>query len=147
MINVRFNMFETNSSSVHALVIPKEQSVIIPKHVILRTGEYGWENAEYGDTLSYLYTACKYEKRSELPKLLNFLKSLDIEVEEDDDGGWAYVDHGNEIPFEELFGNEELLKRFLFGTDSYIKTGNDNENNEEDYPQENDKIDILWKYN
>lgn len=147
MITVRYNLFETNSSSVHALVIPKDQQVLIPKHVKLRSGEYGWEAAEYGDTLSYLYTACKYERSSELPKLLKFLKSLGIEVEEEreDTHRWAYVDHGDQIPFEELFGNEELLTRFLFGTQSYIKTGNDNEDCI--YPEETDRVDIIWKFN
>ena len=51
MIEIRSSVFETNSSSVHVLVIPKDTQVSIPHKVFLEGGEYGWsEDTEY-DTL------------------------------------------------------------------------------------------------
>ena len=51
MLQIRNSLFETNSSSVHALIIPKDNPVYIPKSVRLYGGEYGWEIDEYYDTL------------------------------------------------------------------------------------------------
>lgn len=146
MIQIRYNIYETNSSSVHALVIPNDNPIVIPKTVRLRGGEYGWEDAEYWDTLNYLYEACRYHP-TEKQKLLNFLNRLDIEIEEDTKNvEWNYVDHCNCIPFEELFGDENLLTKFLFGVNSYVKTGNDN-NDDIIYPEETPDVTILWKDN
>ena len=126
MIQVRFGLFETNSSSVHLLVIPKSSTVHIPDHVYLRGGEYGWEVDEYYDTIDYFYQACKDSGSEELKKFFSYLDRKGITYEESkdprDDG---YVDHENEIPFEELFGDESLLDRFLF-SDAFVVTGNDN---------------------
>lgn len=38
MIQVRYNIFETNSSSCHKLIVPFEQSFIVPKSVRLTKG-------------------------------------------------------------------------------------------------------------
>ena len=38
MITVRNGLFETNSSSVHVLVIPKDNKITIPNAVRLRNG-------------------------------------------------------------------------------------------------------------
>ena len=42
MISIRQGLFETNSSSVHALVIPKDAAVHFPSKVVLSGGEYRW---------------------------------------------------------------------------------------------------------
>lgn len=161
MIQIRKGCFETNSSSVHALVIPDDQTISIPTKVTLYSGEYGWENEEYGDTLNYFYQACVDQGRAEVDRFFNYLKSKGIEeihapelhwtkykdfeyVENND--GW--VDHSGEIPFDELFANEHLLDSFLFGSGAYVHTGNDN--SDLDWAEElknQDDVTIIWKYN
>jgi len=163
MIQIRKGCFETNSSSVHALVIPDDQTISIPTKVTLYGGEYGWENEEYGDTLNYFYQACVDQGREEVNRFFNYLKSkgveeihapelhwtkskyYDGEYAENNDG---WVDHSGEIPFDELFANEHLLDSFLFGSGAYVRTGNDN--SDLDWTEElnnQDGITIIWKYN
>lgn len=149
MLNIRKNIFETNSSSVHALVIPKDQTLYIPHTVTLHYGEYGWENDTYGDTIDYIYTACVDFGSDEVEKLINYLKRKGVEeitISGGQDVNFG-IDHSNEIPLDELFNNESLLDRFLFGTESYVQTGNDNDDecpNESEY---DDSVDVLMKYN
>lgn len=151
MIEIRNNMFETNSSSVHVLVIPKDTNIDIPHKVFLSGGEYGWSSDTDYDTLNYFYQACLDNGREELEKFFNYLKRKGVEEIHAPEINWVksewngreyeyaennsgYIDHGNEIPLDKLFANESLLDRFLFG-DSFIKTGNDNS---DDCPDEND---------
>lgn len=151
MINIRKNLFETNSSSVHALVIPKDQKIYIPTTVILRYGDYGWEFDTYYDTIDYIYTACKDRGDKEVEKLINYLKHKGVEeiiVSEQDNDSWG-IDHSYEVPLDDLFNNENLLDRFLFGADSYVQTGNDNsdECDELDELEKDSSLDVLYKYN
>lgn len=156
MISIRYNLFETNSSSVHALVIPKNTSIHFPTKVSLRGGEYGWENDCVYDTLNYIYQACRDRGQDEVDKLIAYLKRHDIEVDLGySDHNYGYIDHGYEVPLDELFKNESMLDRFLFGNNSFIITGNDNdysydeegsvENKASNYSPE--EYDILYKYN
>ena len=60
MINVRQNLFETNSSSVHAICIAKDNNYYIPKSLHFAFGEFGWETEVLTNPeslASYLYTA------------------------------------------------------------------------------------------
>ena len=163
MIQIRKSCFETNSSSVHALVIPDDQTISIPTKVTLYGGEYGWENDVDDDTLNYFYQACVDKGRAEVDRFFNYLKSKGVEeinapelhwvkneysnyeYAENNDG---WVDHSEEIPYDELFGNESLLDRFLFGNSSYVHTGNDNSDLDwtDDLKNKNDAT-VLWKYN
>lgn len=149
MIEVRMSFFETNSSSVHALVIPKDTKLYIPDTVHLHTGEYGWSCEKEYDTLSYLYTACATYGKDEVNKLIAYLHRKGVENIDCHEGDWYYVDHDECIPFNELFTNENLLDRFLFGEDSYVQMGNDNSDGEDpdEYSYDLDKYDILMKYN
>lgn len=158
MISIRQGLFETNSSSVHALVIPKNCSIHFPNKVTLYGGEYGWEEDEVYDTINYVYQACKDRGQEEVDKLLAYLKRHNIEVEIGHEGEWNGIDHGWEVPLEELFKNESMLDRFLFGSNSFVITGNDNmdynDEDEKDYSVEGrankyskDEYDILYKYN
>lgn len=145
MIAIRLGFFETNSSSVHVLVIPKDTKISIPKTVHLKRGEYGWEDDEVYNTLDYFYQACVDAGIEELNKLFSYLQRKGVEeihCKEIDDPGskdvWpysGYIDHSSGIPLDDLFFNESLLDRFLFGEDSFVKTGNDNV---DDCPDEND---------
>lgn len=73
-IKVRRGIFETNSSSVHAISIYKgDEELRLPNKVIITTGEFGWETnsyADYNTKISYIYQICKaadldyeYERR------------------------------------------------------------------------------------
>lgn len=143
MLTVRLNTFETNSSSVHTLVIPKDTKITIPNRVTLFPGEYGWGPDEVYNTMDYIYTACKDRGQDEVEKFLNYLKNKGIEEIECRDADWFYVDHEWDLPLDDLFSNEDLLDRFLFGEDSYITIDNDEYSvygNEEYNPEEYDII-------
>ena len=79
MISIRNRQFETNSSSVHVLVIPKDTNILIPKVVTLTGGEYGWENEEYWDTLNYFYQACVDAGRESVAHFFAYLRRKGIE--------------------------------------------------------------------
>lgn len=144
MIEIRQSTFETNSSSVHVLVIPKDTPINIPKKVFLEGGEYGWQFECETNTINYLYQACVDAGKEELDKFFDYLKSKGVEEIYSPELKWikadwqwngndyyyaennpGYVDHGGEIPLDDLFANEDLLDRFLFGN-SFVQTGNDN---------------------
>ena len=51
-IQIRKNIFETNSSSIHSLVIGNNNENIyenLPSEIHFNGGEYGWENEVYND--------------------------------------------------------------------------------------------------
>ena len=146
MVSIRLGLFETNSSSVHVLVIPKDTKLTIPKKVYLTGGDYGWENNKAYDTLNYFFQACLDRGKEEVNKFIDYLKRKGVEeieggilryvedAEEYPYSGWkneynvwvdGYIDHSDAIPLDDLFANENLLDRFLFG-DSFVQTGNDN---------------------
>lgn len=139
MIQIRRNVFETNSSSVHMLVIPKDTTIKVPKKVFLQGGDYGWSHDTECSTINYMYQTCVDFGRETLDKFFEYLKRKGVEEiyapelhwVKDNWGEWAknnngYVDHASELPLNELFANENLLDRFLFG-DSWVDTGNDND--------------------
>lgn len=62
-IQKRKRVFETNSSSVHALCIYKEKPAgfVLPSEVTIGPGQFGWEHDTYSSTidkLSYVYQMC-----------------------------------------------------------------------------------------
>lgn len=152
MISIRTSIFETNSSSVHALVIPKDTKITIPNRVSLYYGEYGWEQSVETDTLDYIYTACVDRGQEEVDKLISYLKRKGVEeiniLSSNDNGNYG-IDHGYDVPLAELFANENLLDRFLFGYNSYVQTGNDNDGGDymEDGYYNEEEYDVLWKEN
>lgn len=136
-IQIRKGVFETNSSSIHAINIFRGYNEKnIPESIVVRPGEFGWECDTYYDfesKLSYLYTWClnlmsKDEAEYKITQALNNLGVKEVEFEECSD--WyeeGYIDHSEElyskdlnIIFENYFGD------FIFGDSSYIETGNDN---------------------
>lgn len=133
MIQVRKEMFETNSSSVHVLVIPKDVKIIIPNVVYLHRNEYGWSDYNEFDTLSYFYQACVDCGTDEVLKLIEYLKRKGVEeihcreIDSTMSSYSGYIDHSEKIPLDYLFSNENLLDRFIFGSESFVEIGNDNE--------------------
>lgn len=146
---IRKNVFETNSSSTHAICISKDTTSenILPNHVTFTHDEFGWEFAIHEDTwtkASYLYEAifaCYYDvdKRQEkLNKVVELLKEYNISCEfeptKDIKWGDGYIDHGGDtIDFvNAVLEDGEKLITYLFG-DSFIVTGNDNGYSFHDY--------------
>lgn len=127
----RQGLFETNSSSVHAIVITKNNNIEVPKNLPpileMKTVDFGWEIDRYNDFLSklkYLYNACEMFE-SYKPRLDAFLSEIGIEIVDYIPG---YIDHSYEtadfLGF--IFADINNFKRYLFSTDSFIQTGNDN---------------------
>lgn len=140
MKNKRNNLFETNSSSVHAIVIDRHPYTGNLQDLgVSFSGDgadFGWEIDTYRDTyskLQYLISCINSvywedgDKRAKLKKKFEGLMSeLGVECVEYGTGG---VDHGyNAREFVEFVLQDlNTFKRYLFSSESYIVTGNDNE--------------------
>lgn len=134
MKQIRKNVFETNSSSCHSLVISKEsvKDEDLPKYLNINTNEdFGWMfNCYYTpeEKAGYLCTVMEaFCLDVEKEEFMNKLKN-DFHIKVSYRIGSGYVDHDGEIvPFiRELLNDDDKLKRFLFNPKSCIFTGNDN---------------------
>lgn len=141
MKQIRTGVFETNSSSTHAICISKDtdkSKITLPKKVLVCAGEFGWGFDKFNDLenkISYLITAIQYMDDPQMyeSKLEAFLDNLEIEHGLDRvtclSGNW-YIDHQSidtaQELVEELFDNEDLLFNYLFDDDSVLLIGNDN---------------------
>lgn len=152
---IREGVWETNSSSVHAIAISKKKINLDDIRPFGRTlrfnhGEFGWEHRIYDNPYSkasYLYQAIwdvyspSYTKTSnksaDRDKAINWLydtlSKYGIEVSfdpidyGDDDWCIGYIDHGEGMKdwVEQIIGHEKRLIKYLFG-DSAVCTSNDN---------------------
>lgn len=139
---IRRSVFETNSSSTHAICISKTDvdKSSFPDHVSFTHGEFGWEVEEYSDLwskASYLYQAIcscyRYDEREAATnKIADMLRDYNISCsfEPDKNTMWGdgYIDHGYETKdfVEAVLNDSDKLLRYLFGN-SLVITGNDNE--------------------
>lgn len=146
MIQVRHNVFETNSSSTHSIAIPRKiDDKEIPKSFVFGFGDFGWEHEEV-DPCDYLYTAiynCDQNMiANRLQKLSDCLERHNIsyifykpkhawwDTSELDYGN---IDHAYELDscgFFSILEDDKLLLRYL--TAGRVYTGNDNSENELD---------------
>lgn len=147
MIQIRNGVFETNSSSTHSICIQKKPVDADYSYIVFNIGSYGWSEREvnFGD---YLYTAILCLDPDGKSGYLSKLKSIldahciryELEWPEWHESGkykWldnGYIDHYDETaPFvEAVLDDEDMLLRGLFGEDSVVYTGNDNEHWDED---------------
>ena len=157
MIKIRNGTFETNSSSVHTLVIGNEKPHIQPMD--FETDEYGCEHNVISDPkgrAKYFYTALlEYHPLSErsLHYLLpdGYWRDRDVNTDteyaieitrcmlpteihdkclfSDGLGVWDGIDHTDELRdlIEDFAKHPDKFLRFIFSDDSCIYTGNDNE--------------------
>lgn len=142
---IRQGTFETNSSSTHAICIKEETPTDFPEEVYFGLGEFGWENARYdsvSDRACYLHTAINnftYEDKTKYKdikdKITNILLKHGIKSrwkEETKADEWSYIDHYYELAsfINKILEDENLLLEYLFNKDTFIQTGNDNDENE-----------------
>ena len=141
MIQIRSNVFETNSSSTHSLCISKKQPIGKPLHMEFYLGWFEWNTGEYSLS-DYIYTAImihdiRYkDEKPWLPRLRSFLIENDVTWYFDDPyenyDEWGYdfgIDHVEELfpIIDKLLDDNDLLYRALFNNNSVVYTGNDNE--------------------
>ena len=140
--NIRSNVFETNSSSVHTITISNNSPQRIDNYIFFDRGQYGWEWEIYNssqDKANYLYECMIdlfYHNNSLKEKCDRIREELALykvgcdfaEVNEDNVYYDGYVDHGNENKelVDYLLDNPDKLIDYLFNDTSYIATGNDN---------------------
>ncbi len=140
MIKVRKGVFETNSSSTHSLCITKNSLYDdMRKEINFRMQDFGWEENKYDraeDKANYLYTALSNNGEDELICIIaDTMRAHGIKAtfEDPDDkyygGDKAYIDHAGELfgVFKDIVLDEDKLLKFLFSTESFILTGNDND--------------------
>lgn len=166
MINIRRSIFETNSSSVHAICIAKENDYNIPSSLNFEVGEFGWGEDFIYDTwelASYLYTGilCCYHEQKDIEDFKNYIYEVlgkndcdcTFEIAKHDSWGLSngYIDHSEDLGefLEVIRKSEKALLRFLFSADSFIITGNDNSDWFKDTIEETDfsKVSVYYKGN
>lgn len=141
MLSIRYNIFETNSSSTHSMAIPNED-MKYPEAISFRIGEFGWE-FDTPDPADYFYTAIAVLSKNEedfnyykdkLEKICrkNNIVPLFGKVKFEEKYGYfcleyGYIDHGDELAdfIKYLFDNEDKLLKFI--TNGLVFTGNDND--------------------
>lgn len=138
---VRRGVFETNSSSTHAVCVTKNNILDqkLPKTLKFDLGDFGWEVEKYKETndkARYLYTAIAINDKNDL--LENITKHLEANnvlckfQKPKYDGGYlanGCIDHNGDdlIEFiEAVCSDEKTLMRYLFSSESFVVTGNDN---------------------
>lgn len=135
-VQIRNHIFETNSSSTHAICISKDHKypTELPKRIVFYNDSFGWEVHKYNSQksrASYLYEAikCTCQDRTEaLLKIKDVLRHYGVDCEfETDSDEYGGIDHGYDLYdfVSDLLNNEEKLMTYLFG-DSFVVTGNDN---------------------
>ncbi len=168
MIKVRNGIFETNSSSVHAICISSKPVDAHGLCVTLRIGEFGWEHEWYQDIdsrASYIYTAACYIYHKDFyKKFKKLLEPYGIEIKWSDSGharfsNWysdeyyldnGYIDHGDELKefVDRCLNDVDTLIRFIFGEESFVMTTNDNcdyDNDEKSVLVEAGDNELIWK--
>lgn len=149
---VRKNIFETNSSSTHSIVVGNNGEDIyagLPDKLEFHGGMFGWEHCLYTgtqDKADYLFTSLIYTDTpfEYVERIKSILAKWNIEAEFDEieekkysdgsvyyevAGEFCYVDHGieNKYLVEELCEDEVKLMNYLFSDGSYVETSNDND--------------------
>lgn len=143
---IRNNVFETNSSSTHTIIIPKEyreKEEMEPQKFKAHLEEFGWENDRKRNLLNYIYTGLIYIYGDDYKKYTNkidkMLKPYNIEITwaepKKDEWGYysGYVDHGYELEkfYNDLFTDADLLVDAILN--GYVNTGNDNDETGDEY--------------
>lgn len=150
---IRQGVFETNSSSTHAICIAKETEITLPESIHFAFGEFGWECRtlqSVSGKASYLYTGLIGNGRQDdFDKIVQLLKGKGINVTTEEpiyenrsytgqNGklvkyqhglNVGYVDHARGLTdfLNNVCSDENKLMSYLFSDLSFIITGNDND--------------------
>lgn len=131
--------FVSNSSSSSFIVIGKNYNKVNTcndTYTIFENGEtqFGWDFAKYNDIddrINFAYLQAYYIREEDMVieciKEVTGVKNVAVLSYNGDNEIYAYIDHqsiGDENA--RMFADKDTLKRFMFCSDSYIKTGNDN---------------------
>lgn len=180
-MQVRNNVFETNSSSTHSICISTKCEKNYPKNIrITGAGEFGWSDNQYlsyEDKANYLWSAImyvcgnggydengNYQRLTDINVATNmlikykhkietwlteegishYLMMPKIELIDDQNGGvyfhlrpdtkvHSYIDHGEECGdmVEGIMSDKQIFLQYVFGTDSYVMTGNSDDYSDE----------------
>jgi hypothetical protein len=146
MINIRKNVFETNSSSSHSISISGSNKFepIVPDHngnIYISGGQFGWDEEEYDDFYNKA-NYCAVDKYTQndadgidmLRKvIMQYTGAKKVVFYFDpenstsiNDYNLPYIDHQSIGTSDEAFESEETLKQFLFDSNSYLMIDNDN---------------------
>lgn len=152
MRQIRKSVFETNSSSTHSICITTERDIElnIPKDALhFYCGEFGWEWRALRtteDKASYLYSSIltvygnkeAEEKKNVLFDMLgeDGIECVFEEPKYNQYGNYVFcdnasIDHAGEGEHkdfvESVLRNKRRLYRYLFSSQSFVLTGNDND--------------------
>lgn len=173
-VQIRQGVFETNSSSTHAISICEFHSnTVLPEVVMFKTNQdFGWEFEDYTDVYSkanYLWLAICYKyntlgQEDELIKvkatISQYLQCVGVKAEFEDckyvESKWfsdkyiemeGYIDHPGDLyeMIDALLEDPNLLYGYLFNDNSMVSTGNDNDDRSVNYA--NDAIFSVYKGN
>lgn len=141
---IRWGVFETNSSSTHAICISTNHDtnkLKLPDCASFARGEFGWECRKLKsvwEKASYLYEAVlgtycdddAKEKLNHIEKILNkYNIKCDFEPTSSEYWDGGYIDHVGEDDMLEwlecMLSDDDTLLTYLFG-DAFVITGNDN---------------------
>lgn len=143
---IRQSVFETNSSSTHSVTIGYGNHFVpYYEELDIVTDEFGWGECTYTnleDKLSYALTFAlqsAYDKKNfemlndllveRMPECLITYEGMEYKelLDSDwDDMDLGYIDHQSVEEASKIFNSEEDLEDFIFSTDSYFETDNDN---------------------
>lgn len=141
-VQIRKGVFETNSSSVHSIVIYKNATnLTIPSTLSFTLGEYGWEinvlTTPY-EKAQYLYTAlyCTNPEAKYIDFIRNTLAEKNCTAEFDsleNVKDWYYIDHSEGLPgfINTVMSSKDALLSYLFDDKSVVYTYNDNLDHED----------------
>ena len=132
-VSARRNVFETNSSSVHAITFYPSGDRNSPKGGYrIGLGEYGWDD-EIADPAAYLWTAVCAVYRGDEAKVSKWRDDIDYVLGggctfDDPDKEPFYIDHDWEVSglLDMLENNLDLLRAYLLGKDTEVQVSNDN---------------------
>lgn len=147
-IQIRENIFETNSSSSHSFTISNKGSFLYDSlpldkdgNLVLTGGEFGWEWEKYEDPLIKANYCAVYVLAKENDAYKNMLIEVLLEntkakkvifkvnLSDYNSDNYSYIDHQSldDPEMETIFITKESLRDFIFNDSSILYTGNDNE--------------------